>query len=234
MKRQEPKRTASFLPWGCWRVGARNADLAGHALSGARFVVLDTETTGFSARKGDAIIALGVVAVEQGGILWETCWEQVVNPGRPVPPVVEELTGIKTEALADKPRLAEVAPEFLARARGDVLVGYNLAFDLSFLTRELGRAVVGQLPGLHLDVRDLAFMFFPAWAGSLDRLLLRLGLAGRYRRHSALGDALATAEILLRLLGQLEGYGITTLGGLLRWARQARRRVGLASLSAPL
>lgn len=215
------------MPLGRWRAEARKDDPAERAWSGARFVVLDTETTGFSARQGDAIIALGVVAVEEGGILWETCWEQLVNPGRPVPQVVEELTGITTEALADKPRLGEIAPEFLARARGDVLVGYNLAFDLSFLSRELGRAVVRQLPGLHLDVRDLAFSFFPAWSWSLDRLLLRIGLAGRYRRHSALGDALATAEILLWLLSRLQGHGVTTIGGLLRWARQARRYVGV-------
>lgn len=209
----------------------RETGSAGLQVDNARFVVLDLETTGFSARKGDAIIALGLAAVEQGRILWETCWEQLVNPGRSVPPLVEELTGITTEDLVDRPRLAEIAPEFLARVQGDVLVGYNLAFDLSFLNQQLGRAVLDRLPHVQLDVRDLAYLFYPASADSLDRLLVRLGLTGRYRRHSALGDALAAAEILLRLLEQLRGRGVTTIGGLLRCAWQARRWCNLGTHS---
>lgn len=189
--------------------------------SEARFVVIDTETTGLSSRR-DTIISLGLVAVESKKIIWESCWQQLVDPGRPVPPAVTALTGIDSTMLAGQPTLDEVLPEFLARLEPGVLVGYNVAFDLVFFHRSLKHYYRNQLPARYLDVRQLAGALFPPHLSSLDQLLERFGLAGRYRRHTALGDALATAEILLVLLPEAERRGLSNVSALQHYASRAR------------
>ncbi|WP_456433886.1 exonuclease domain-containing protein [Thermosulfuriphilus sp.] len=184
-----------------------------------RYTVFDTETTGLEPSLGDKIVAIGAVRLEGGRLLREAIFHTLVNPGRPIPKAATKIHGITDEMVRDKPSLAEVLPRFLAFCEGTVLVAHNAAFDLKFLKIEAERQ------GLRLDlpVVDtllISYGLFEEFPGhNLDEIAGRLGLvvAGL---HSALGDALLTAEIFLRFIPYLERRGIKTLKDLFEFCRK--------------
>jgi len=121
------------------------------------------------------------------------------------------------------PPLDVVLPAFLRFAGNAVLVGHEVSFDLQFLAPEAQRL---GLPSLTtrpvLDTRLLSrSLHGPAEEHSLETVALRLGVPV-VGRHSALGDALTTAEIFVRLLAVLRNRGVSTLGEALEAVRRAR------------
>lgn len=195
-------------------------------LSDLRFVVFDTETTGLNPGQGDAVIALGAVAVASGRILPDERVDALVDPARPISPAAQRVHGLTAEALAGRPRLEAILPAFVQMARESVLVGHNVAFDLAFLRPAVAAAGL-QLEQPVLDTMLLSSVLHPVQPShSLDSLLRRYGIPVE-ARHSALGDAQMTAELLLVLIPQLERRGIVTLGD----ALSASRRSPLARLS---
>lgn len=187
--------------------------LAGKVLADVNFVVLDLETTGWSAQD-DAITEVGAVLIHGGVRTGE--FASLVNPGIPVPASIEKLTGISDCLLARAPRLADVVTGLLRFAAGSVLVAHNAPFDLGFLTAACAECGL-TWPGY--SVLDTV---------ALARELLtedevpdhRLGTLAEYfrtrtaPRHRALADARATAEILGSLSRRLSTRGIHTLGQL--------------------
>jgi DNA polymerase-3 subunit epsilon len=113
--------------------------------------------------------------------------------------------------LAGQPGLEEVLPEFARYAEGTVLVGHNVGFDLQFLRLREERTGVA-FRGPALDTLLLDAVVHPDHDDhSLEAIAGRLGVPVT-GRHSALGDALVTGEVLLRLLPLLEARGVRTLG----------------------
>lgn len=98
--------------------------------------VIDVETTGFDAKQ-DRIIEIAIIRFEHRQVV-ET-YGQLISPGRPVPPEVTRITGIKDEDLDGMPPFGEVAAEVHARLQGVGIVAYNLNFDRGFVTEELKR-----------------------------------------------------------------------------------------------
>jgi len=95
-------------------------------------VALDIETTGLDSQK-EAILEIG--AVRFNGRRVEDKWTTLVNPGRPVPPFITQLTGITNQMVAQAPPVSAVLAD-LADFVGDTpIVGHSIAFDLSFLRR---------------------------------------------------------------------------------------------------
>ncbi|MEE8395633.1 MAG: exonuclease domain-containing protein [bacterium] len=187
-------------------------------LGGLRFVVLDTETTGLEPMGGDEVISLGAVVVYRGHVLAGETFDRLVNPGRPVKPSAQRVHGLSDDRLRGSPPIDEVLPEFLHFAHGSVLVAHNAAFDMAFLRRAADRSDLS-LTHPVLDTMLLSALLHPHQPShSLDALLARYGLPVS-NRHSALGDALMTAELLLRLLPQLEERGIATLEAALAASR---------------
>src|SRR5690606_32939348 len=115
-----------------------------------------------------------------------------------------------------QPRIGQVLPAFHAYAADTVLVGHNVAFDMRFL--QMKEAATGlRFDQPVLDTLLLASIAQPHEPShSLEAIAARLGV-GIAQRHDALGDALVTAELFLRLLPLLRDRGIVTLGQ----ARQA-------------
>lgn len=180
----------------------RPRQLRGVPLEETRFVVFDTETTGFYPKKGDELLSIGAVILEQGQIQEET-FHRFINPHRPVPQVVTELTGI-TQAQADQgEEAAVVIKDFLDFAGTCVLVGHSVDFDLCFLNHTLKRLGCQAMSLPALDTYWLAKAVHPGYPDlSLDGLLKLYGLEP-VGRHTALGDALLTAKVFIRLLEQL-------------------------------
>jgi len=154
-------------------------------------VALDLETTGLDPGR-DAVIEVG--AVRFRGPRAEGEWHSLINPGRPVPSFITQLTGITDDMLAAAPRLAQVLAELADFVGESPLLGHNVAFDIGFLSRK----------GLFefnstLDTYDLASVMLPsAGAYNLSALASALGIPVN-RAHRALDDAHTTRSVFLRL-----------------------------------
>lgn len=186
------------------------------------FAVVDVETTGSSAAGTDRIIEVAVVLVQ--GERRELVFESLVNPGRPIPPVVTAITGITEAMVRPAPRFEEVAEPLLDALAGRVFVAHNARFDWRFVTAELRRARALRLDGARLcTVRLARRLVSSAESCALDALTGRFDLHNP-ARHRAAGDAVATAELLHRLLGLARREGARTLADLeLLQARRVRR-----------
>lgn len=193
-------------------------------LDEATFVVFDTETTGLDPDRGDRVVSLAGVKVQAGVLRRSRVFDALVHPGRRIPAGSTALHGIDDDRVAGMPALDVVLPAFLRFAEGAVLAGHETWFDLRFIQPEakrLGLQSIGSGAPV-LDTRLLSRLVHGALADhDLDAVAERLGVTIR-GRHSALGDAFATAEILVRFLVLLRDRGITTLGALLDSVRSLR------------
>jgi len=191
------------------------------------FVVLDTETTGLRPGAGDRVVSLAGVRVIGMEVKRQQAFDALVHPGRSVPPESVRFHGISDADLAGAPSLDVVLPAFLAFAGDAVLVGHEVAFDLDFLAPEVVRLGLPPLTARPvLDTRLLSrSLHGPGADHSLEGAARRLGVTV-VGRHSALGDALTAAEILVRLLALLKGRGVETLGDLLRASRAGYTPLG--------
>jgi DNA polymerase-3 subunit epsilon len=187
-------------------------------------VVLDVETTGLRPEAGDRVVSLAGIKVRGGVLRRGETFDALVNPGRPIPPESTRFHGITDDMVAGAPPLDVVLPAFLRFADGAVLVGHEISFDLRFLEAAAGRMGIPSLLGDHavLDTLRLSEVVHGPLPGhGLDVVASRLGVTVR-GRHSALGDAWTTAEVLVRLIALLEKRGIRTLGAAVEAARRSR------------
>ncbi len=173
-----------------------------------RQVVLDTETTGLEWQKGNRVVEIGCVELVERRPTGRT-FHAYLNPDRDMEPGAQEVTGLTREFLADKPRFAEVADEFLAFIDGAELVIHNAAFDIGFLDAELGRLEGGGKIRERCTVEDTLLMArqrFPGQRNSLDALCKRLGVDNSQRQlHGALLDAQILLDVYIALTcGQSE------------------------------
>ncbi|MFZ4809537.1 MAG: DNA polymerase III subunit epsilon [Hyphomicrobiaceae bacterium] len=169
-----------------------------------REIVLDTETTGLDARRGDRLIEVGCIELVNR-IPTGREYHAFLNPeDREVHPDAQAVHGISSAFLKDKPLFREVVDAFLEFVAEDMLVIHNANFDVGFINAELER--LGR-PGLRMDrVTDtlaLARRKHPAGPNSLDALCKRYGIDNSKRtKHGALMDSLLLAEVYVELLGE--------------------------------
>ena len=168
----------------------------------ARQIVLDTETTGLNARLGDRVIEIGCVELLSRRVTDRT-FHCFVNPEREIDEGAARVHGIDREFLADKPKFAAIAAEFLDYVRGAELVIHNAEFDVEFLDRELALAGFGKLSEYVSGVVDslaMARELHPAKKNSLDALCERYTVDNSHRTlHGALLDARLLAEVYLAM-----------------------------------
>lgn len=195
------------------------------SLGELEFVVFDVETTGLQPEAGDRVVSLAAVRVRGGRVRRGEVFDALVNPGRSIPPASTALHGITDDLVAEAPPMDVVLPGFLEFARRAVLVGHQVWFDVRCLAAEAARVGGVPLTLTHpiLDTLALSRLVHGVLPDhSLDGVAARLGVTVQ-GRHSALGDALATAEILVRLLALLERRGLRTLGDVLAAVRAWER-----------
>lgn len=203
------------------------------------YCVVDLETTGGVPGRSK-ITEIGAVRLKRGVIVDR--FERLIDPEQDIPGIIQQITGIEPHMLEGQPTIDEIIEPFAAFVGDDVMVAHNAAFDLSFLNYERHRvtgryfrqpwldtlALARRL--LHQRVERFNLRALSEWAGSVVR-----------PRHRALGDAEATADVLLRLLDLLLETGVTTLeraveigsgGGVSGRAREPRTDQ-MTSLSPP-
>jgi DNA polymerase-3 subunit epsilon len=171
-----------------------------------RVILLDTETTGLSPAEGHRILEIGCVEMVNLRITGKRRW--YVNPERDIPAESFAIHGISEEMVADAPRFADIAAEFLAFIADDTLVIHNAEFDLRFLNAELSRC---DQPLLGTDrVEDtiaLSRKRFPGGSASLDALCRRFNIDNTHRTlHGALIDAELLAQVYVELKGGKQAH----------------------------
>ncbi len=173
------------------------------------FAVVDVETTGMNATGDDRITEIAVVVVH--GTRRDVVLDVLVNPGRPIPPRICELTGITDAMVAGAPSFAEIADQVMAALAGRVFVAHNARFDWGFVGAEVKRNRDLALDGPRLCTVRLARRLVPGEPSyALGALAVRFGLEFT-ARHRAAGDALVTGMLLERLLSHARERGARTL-----------------------
>ena len=175
--------------------------------------------TGLDAA-ADAIVSIGAVRMHGARIYPSANLDRLVNPGRPVPAAATAIHGIDDHTLRGAPEFADIWPQLLQLLDGCVLVGHNIAFDVTHLCRAARAAELTWTPPETLDTLLLAAALEAGPTTDTDPRLDLDNLAARYGieargRHTALGDALVTAELYAHLLPLLEDIGVHTLGAAL-------------------
>ena len=167
-----------------------------------RHIVLDTETTGLSAKDGHRIIEIGAVEMINLSLTGQSL-HLYINPEREIDAGAQEVHGLSSEFLADKPVFADILTAFTDFIGDDVLVIHNAPFDIGFLNAELSRC--GHPPLLMdrvVDTLPLAREKYPGAQASLDALCRRFGVDNSHRDlHGALIDADLLAAVYVELQG---------------------------------
>jgi len=200
-----------YYDFDLFKASEQAAALADRALSDLAYTVFDTETTGLSPSEGDEILQVGAIRITAGKLRRQDCFEQLVDPRRGIPAAGIPIHGITPDMVAGQPVIAEVLPAFHAFAADTVLVAHNAAFDMRFL--QLKEELTGvRFTQPVLDTLLLSAVVHPQQESHrLEAIAERLGVQV-LGRHTALGDAMVTAEVFLKLLPLLEAMGIRTLG----------------------
>lgn len=187
-----------------------------HALDDRRlaelsYTVFDTETTGLEPNAGDQIIQIGAARLVNGKLLRQEAFEQLVDPQRDLPAAGIAIHGIQPEMVHGQPTIDRVLPAFHTFVGDTVLVAHNAAFDMRFLQLAEDRSgVVFDHPVL--DTLLLSAVVHPNQESHrLEAIAERFGVTV-IGRHTALGDAIVTAEVFLKLIPLLAAMGIHTLG----------------------
>jgi DNA polymerase-3 subunit epsilon len=200
-----------FYDFDLFQQGDQSRELDHVPLTKLSYTVFDTETTGLDPTRGDEIVALGAVRIVNNRLLRYETYEQLVDPGRPVGSISETIHGISQEMLRGQPTIGEALPQFHEFCEDTVLVGHNAAFDMRFL--QLKEAQTGiRFAQPVLDTLLLSEVLHPNQPShALEAIAERMGVTV-VARHTALGDALVTGEVFLRMLPMLAARGIRTLG----------------------
>jgi DNA polymerase-3 subunit epsilon len=183
-------------------------------------LVFDAESTGLDVKK-DRMVQMGGVRVHGGRVFQVATIDRLINPGRGIPAASTAIHGIGDLMVAHAPPFDAVWPCLEPLLRGAVLVGHNIGFDLALLQRECALAEIPFVPPPTLDTLLLAGLLLPDIGQlSLENVAATLGV-DVHGRHTALGDALVTSEVYVRMIPLLQANGIYTYADAFAFTRRA-------------
>jgi DNA polymerase III subunit epsilon len=194
---------------GRWALATSDPETS-PTLEACRWAVVDVETTGVRAFRGDRIIEIAVVMLD-GSIAFHS----LVNPGIPIGQFVATLTGIDARMVRNAPPFEDIVEPLLAALEGCVFVAHNARFDWAFVSTEIERARGLLLQGPRVCTVRLARKLLPDLPRrNLDTVSYHFGIEIE-GRHRAVGDAVAAAKCLAKLIRLAQGNGATVLSDLL-------------------
>jgi DNA polymerase III epsilon subunit family exonuclease len=208
---------------GTWTL---SADMPGPGppLTRLSYAVVDVETTGGPWARGHRVTDVAVVPVDAGTV--GEGFESLVNPGRPIPPRIQGLTGITDGMVSAAPPFEGIAPRVATALENRIFVAHNVNFDWGFIRQELMQGL-GEAPSppLLCTLRIGRFLLPRLRRYGLDEVTRHFGIQV-HRRHRAYGDALATARLLTHLLLEAESRGLHDLHTLNEALDASRSRRG--------
>jgi DNA polymerase-3 subunit epsilon len=197
----------------------QTTELNNQLLTELTFTVFDMETTGLKPSEGDEILSIGAFRIVNGRLLNEDRFEQLVDPLRSIPWESVQIHGINPEMVIGQPTIDTVLPRFQQFAEDTILVAHNAAFDMRFLQMKEDQTAVRFINPV-LDTLLLSAIVHPAHEDhNLEAIAQRLGVRV-LGRHTAMGDAVATGELFLKLLPLLAEKGIYRLKDALEASKQ--------------
>ncbi len=165
-----------------------------------QYVIFDVETTGLQPQRGDRVIEIGAVAIEDMRILGE--FHSLVNVNKRIPSAVRQIHGITNDMLIDKPKPENVFPRFYEFIGNKVLVAHNAQFDMRFLRYEFGRLGLA-LNNRYLCTLEMSRKRYPKLRNHRLETVFR-HLFGKQienvQMHRALSDARMTARVWLEMM----------------------------------
>lgn len=164
------------------------------------FIVFDLETTGLKPA-AEEITEIAAVLVREGEI--KDSFQTYVNPHKPIPPEITELTGISDETVADAPDLPEALDKFFAFMGERVLVAHNAGFDLSFLKAACKRLEI-EREFTYIDTLEMSRIMLPHLNRFKLNILAKELQVGPFEHHRASEDAAVLARIWIKLLEKLK------------------------------
>ena len=169
------------------------------------FVVFDIETTGLNSHTNE-IIEIGAVKIKAGRIVDR--YSQLINPGRPIPYHITEITSITDEQVANEPKIDEVIGKFVDFIGDAVLVAHNAPFDMGFIKRDIKKYLNIDYQCSVIDTLQMARDLFPDLKKyGLGDLNKTLGLALE-KHHRAVDDSQATANMFIIFLDKYKEKGL--------------------------
>ncbi|WP_406649567.1 3'-5' exonuclease [Aliisedimentitalea scapharcae] len=193
------------------------------ALADLCFVVFDSETTGLLPHK-DEVVQLGAVRVLKGRIIDGEIINTLVDPGIAIPAASTRVHGVSDHMVQGAPDIFAVARTFHQFATDAVIVAHNAPFDMAFLRRHAQKTGVTWDHPILDTVLLSAVLFGASETHTLDALCDRLDVTiPDHLRHTALGDAQATAEVLCKMLPMLQARGLATFGDVIEQTRKHGR-----------
>ncbi|ALF26681.1 PolC-type DNA polymerase III [Fusobacterium nucleatum] len=169
------------------------------------FVVFDIETTGLNSHTNE-IIEIGAVKIKAGRIVDR--YSQLINPGRPIPYHITEITSITDEQVANEPKIDEVIGKFVDFIGDAVLVAHNAPFDMGFIKRDIKKYLNTDYQCSVIDTLQMARDLFPDLKKyGLGDLNKTLGLALE-KHHRAVDDSQATANMFIIFLDKYKEKGL--------------------------
>ena len=178
------------------------------------FVVFDTETTGFYAGN-DQMIEIGAVKIKEGKIIDR--FDELIDPKRPIPKKITELTFITDEMLQGKDTEDNVTKRFLDWAEGLPMVAHNAKFDISFMKAACNQYGFGEFDATVIDTMSMARMLYPQWPNhKLQTLTKNLEIPwDEDKHHRADYDAEGTSLAFYKMCKALYDQNISTTDELL-------------------
>ncbi len=182
--------------------------VAAAELSSLEYAVVDVETTGGSAARGHRITEVCAVCLDGNGrFIGE--FRSLVNPFRPIPPSITQLTNITDSMVRDAPSFRDIAPELRYWLEGRVFVAHNAGFDWRFVRWEMEDTTGLRIEAPVLCTVRMARRLVPEIRSrSLDALQYFFDVHNE-ARHRAWGDARATARIFRRLMARAEDNAVS-------------------------
>lgn len=200
-----PDKRFSRTSDGRWSIATPPPETS-PVLESCRWAVVDVETTGVRAFKGDRIMEIAVALLD-GTVVFHS----LVNPGIPIPQFVAGLTGIDARTVRNAPPFEAIVEQLLAALEGCVFVAHNARFDWAFVSTEVERATSLLLQGPRVCTVRLARKLLPDLPRrNLDTVSYHFGVEIE-GRHRATGDAVAAAKCLGKLIRLAQGNGAATL-----------------------
>ncbi len=212
-----------------YNVTMNNTEIMDLNLSDATFCVLDFETTGISAKKS-RVIEIGIVKICKLKIIDN--FRTFINPAREIPFEITALTGIMTYNISEAPYFIDIIGNLSKFIKNSILVAHNMPFDHSFLRNEFLLADKPIPNNPTLCTLKLARKLYPQLPSkSLGNLTRHFHISQR-NVHRALGDAMSTAKLLLKMIRKLQDeHQIETVKELLRFQDSSGRKFRITKKS---
>lgn len=159
--------------------------------------IVDLETTGGHISR-DRVTEVGVILIDGERV---ERFDMLVNPGQPIPPFIEQITGISDAMVADAPPFADIAAMLLDKLRGRLLIAHNVRFDYGFLKNEFKRLNLPFRSEVLCTVKLSRLLYPQHFKHSLDSIIARHGIV-QAERHRALADADALYQFLQQAIAE--------------------------------